>query len=73
MAENNHPLAKHRRARGLSQEAMGSELGFTGQTIWRWENGKQTPRIKDAKHVSEKTGIPVADLMTGALQTEAAQ
>jgi len=73
MAENHHPLAKYRRNRGLSQEALGSELGYTGQTIWRWENGKQTPRMRDAKRVSEHTGISVADLLTGALQTEAAQ
>ena len=27
----------------LSCEKIGVELGVTGQTVWRWLNGKNTP------------------------------
>lgn len=68
MAENNHPLAKYRADRGITQEALASELKVAGLTVWRWENGKRTPRRKDAMRVSEHTGIPVGDLIVGGVQ-----
>jgi len=52
-------LRQYRQARGLSQAALGKELGVTGQTIWRWESGSR--RIEDGllPAIAEKTGIPV--------------
>ncbi len=73
MAENNHPLARYRRIRGITQEALATELGVWPLTVWRWENGKRTPRLKEAERVSGHTGISVADLLTGSLQSEAAE
>jgi transcriptional regulator with XRE-family HTH domain len=66
MAENNHPLARYRREHGLTQAALASELGVWPLTVWRWENGERTPRPKDAKRISEKTGISLGDLYEGA-------
>jgi transcriptional regulator with XRE-family HTH domain len=63
MAENNHPLALYRRQRGITQEALASELGVWPLTVWRWENRERTPRPKDAKRIAEKTGISVGDLI----------
>lgn len=63
MAENNHPLAKYRRERGLTQEALASKLGVWPLTVWRWENKKRTPRIKDARQISNETGISVSELI----------
>lgn len=67
MAENNHPLAKYRAERGITQEALASELSVAGLTVWRWENGKRTPRPKDAKRISDHTGIPAGELMTAGV------
>jgi transcriptional regulator with XRE-family HTH domain len=66
MAENNHPLAKWRETHGRTQEALASDLGVASLTVWRWENRKRTPRLKDAKRISERTGISVGDLMEAA-------
>ena len=58
-----HPLAKYRAERHITQETLAGELGVTPMTIWRWENEKRTPRRKDAKNISEKTGIPVLEIL----------
>jgi transcriptional regulator with XRE-family HTH domain len=63
MAENNHPLAQYRRREGLTQEALASKLGVWPLTVWRWENGKRTPRLKIARHISDETGISVSELI----------
>ncbi len=68
MAENNHPLAKWRAEHGITQEALAGDLSVAGLTVWRWENGKRTPRPKDAKRISAHTGIPVGDLILGEVQ-----
>lgn len=63
MAENNHPLAKYRRDNDLTQEALASKLGVWPLTVWRWENRKRTPRLKDARRISEETGVSVGELI----------
>lgn len=63
MAENNHPLARYRRDNDLTQEALASKLGVWPLTVWRWENGKRTPRPKDAKRISDHTGISIGELI----------
>lgn len=68
MAENNHPLAKYRAERGITQEALASELGVWPLTVWRWENRKRTPRIKDAKRISDHTHISVSELIEAGAQ-----
>lgn len=68
MAENNHPLAKYRAERGITQEALASELSVAGLTVWRWENRERTPRPKDAKRISNHTGIPVGELIEAGIE-----
>lgn len=63
MAENDHPLARYRAERRITQEALAGELGVTSHTVWRWENKERTPRPKDAKRISEHTGISVGELI----------
>lgn len=62
---NNHPLAKYRRERGITQETLARELGVWPLTVWRWEKGERTPRKKDAQRISTLTGIPVPHLLMG--------
>lgn len=65
MAEklNNHPLAKYRREKGMTQDALGRELGVTPVTVWRWEHGKRTPRPSQVLAIAEKTGIDAGELL----------
>ena len=60
---SDHPLAKYRKNRDITQEALALELGVTPMTIWRWENDKRTPRRVDATRIAEKTGIPVLEIL----------
>lgn len=55
-------LRQFRKQRGLTQKALGKELGVTGQTIWRWENGSRAPRRRDWIQITEKTGLTRSQL-----------
>ena len=65
--QNEHPLAIYRREQGLTQQALAEKLDVWPLTVWRWENGKRTPRLDQAKRIAKTTGIPVGDIMAGAL------
>jgi transcriptional regulator with XRE-family HTH domain len=56
-------LKRYRKAHKLTLDEMGRELGVTGQTVWRYENGRRMPRPRELPIISEKTGIPIADLV----------
>jgi len=73
MAENNHPLAQYRREHGLTQAALASELGVWPLTVWRWENRERTPRMKEARLISEQTKIPIGVLIEASMKPEKAQ
>lgn len=60
---SNHPLAKYRAGRQITQETLAAELKVTPMTIWRWENDKRTPRRDVASAIAEKTGIPVLEIL----------
>jgi transcriptional regulator with XRE-family HTH domain len=57
-----HPLRKFRLSRNLTQEALGEELGVSGQTVWRWENGDRQIGRESLSKVSKVTGIPAKQL-----------
>ena len=40
-------LMSLRRARGLSQEALGDMLDVTRQTVSKWELGQTTPELEN--------------------------
>jgi transcriptional regulator with XRE-family HTH domain len=61
MAE--HPLKTYRAEKGITQAELAGELGVWPLTVWRWENRKRTPRLKDAKRISQETGISVGELI----------
>lgn len=65
----NHPLAKYRAERQITQEVLAQELRVTPTTISRYETGERTPRPKDARRISDHTGISVGDLIIGALSS----
>lgn len=51
-----HPLTRYRHEHGLSVEAMAKLADTTRQTIFRIENGGQTPSIDMAKKIIAATG-----------------
>jgi len=69
---SSHPLRQYRISRGVTQEALGKELGVTAMTIWRWENRKQGPRRRDIPHIIEKTGLSPAEVLGYEKMPEAA-
>ncbi len=42
-------LISHRKMLGLSAEAYGKLVGVSGQTIYKWEQGKAKPRAKQVE------------------------
>lgn len=58
MVEKLQELVDYRTARGgLTQEALGRELGVTGITVSRWETKKRKIDDDLLPRVSEHTGI----------------
>ncbi len=51
-------LREYRTEKGLSQAALGKELGVTDVTVSRWETGRRKIDDELLPMVSEKTGIP---------------
>jgi DNA-binding transcriptional regulator YiaG len=45
-------LAAHRRKVDLSAAAYGSLIGVTGQTIYKWEQGKGRPRVSQMEAIA---------------------
>jgi transcriptional regulator with XRE-family HTH domain len=60
---DSHPLKKYRDAHKITQVALAKELGVTNVTVWRWENGRRTPRLEDARNIARVTGLSAAELL----------
>lgn len=58
----NHPLKTFRVKQELTQEALGKELGVSGQTVWRWENGDRQVSRKLISKITKVTGISAREL-----------
>lgn len=52
-------IRKAREHAGLKQEELAQAIGFTRQTLGRWENGSHTPTEKNLQALAEATGVPV--------------
>lgn len=46
-----------RAAKNLSQSDFAEELGVSIDTLQRWENGKQSPRVHELGELAEKMGV----------------
>jgi transcriptional regulator with XRE-family HTH domain len=51
---------------GLTLDDLGEKLGIKGQTIWRWENGRNTPPADAIPVIAEVCGVPPHDLLAYA-------
>lgn len=63
-------LVSRRRKLGLSAEAFGALVGVTGQSIYKWETGKATPRAAQLRAIAavRSLGKREANARLAALQ-----
>lgn len=61
---NVHPLAVFRANQSppMTQQDLATALGVDRATVCRWESGERKPDHALVPKISEKTGIPAADL-----------
>ena len=50
-------LATQRQRLGLSAQAFGALIGASGQSVYKWEEGKTRPRAKHLPRIAELRGI----------------
>lgn len=56
-------IASKRKELGLSQEALGAELGVSRQTIYKWESDASLPEIDKLIALSRRFQVPVGWLL----------
>lgn len=59
---SDHPLKRYRDRLGITQEALGKELGVHGVTVSRWETGERNIGRHLLTAISKKTDIPAREL-----------
>ena len=59
-------LRAARRARGLSQKALGAALGVTQSAVTAWETGQHEPGYKTLVPLSRLLGVSIDYLLAGA-------
>jgi len=67
-----HMLKDWREKFGISQEALGAELGTTGASISRIEAGLQQPSLELAVALERRTGIPAREFVKKPAREDAA-
>lgn len=56
-------LRSIRYQRGETQRDIATALGCTTQAVGSWESGEHRPKPSMAKKLSDRFGIPVAELL----------
>lgn len=56
-------IAQKRRETGLSQEQLGTELGVSRQTIYKWESDAALPEIENLTQLARRFDVPVGWLL----------
>lgn len=68
----NENLAKARKARGLTQEALAVKLNVVRQTISKWEKGTAVPDVETLHRIAEALEVSVSSLLGEPEQTDKA-
>ena len=58
-------IAKYRKMKGLTQEALAEQLGVSAQAVSKWENDLSCPDISLLPKLCEILGITTDELLTG--------
>ena len=56
-------IAEKRKEHGLSQEALGEELGVSRQSVYKWESGSALPEIEKLIAMSRLFGVTIGWLL----------
>ncbi len=56
-------IALKRKELGLSQEALGEELGVSRQAIYKWESDGAVPEVEKLKQLARRFGVSVGWLL----------
>ena len=56
-------IAQKRKEQGLSQEALGEQLGVSRQSIYKWESDAALPEIEKLIALSQRFGVSVGWLL----------
>ena len=63
-------LAELRKSHGYTQQNLADELGVTGKTISRWENGHYMPDIEMLQILANEYGITITEILKGERTVE---
>lgn len=63
-------LAKIRKEKGLTQEALALKLNVVRQTVSKWEKGIAVPDADMLCHIGEALDVPVSELLSDEKMTE---
>lgn len=55
-------IAEHRKALGLSQEALGEHLGVSRQAVSKWETGAAAPDMENLMSLAREFHVSLAEL-----------
>lgn len=58
-------MRRARRHAGMRQTELGYLVGVSERSVYAWESGKITPRVRRLPRLAEALGISIADLYTG--------
>ena len=65
-------IAEHRKALGLSQEALGEHLGVSRQAVSKWETGAAAPDMENLMSLAREFHVSLAELTGTPEDTEPA-
>jgi DNA-binding XRE family transcriptional regulator len=63
MQTEKHPIAAGRNRLGLTLDEFGRDLGVSGMTVWRWEQGRSLPHRKRWNDLEAKIGCPIGEIL----------
>lgn len=58
-------IAKYRKAKGMTQEALAQEMGVSAQAVSKWETDTSCPDISALPQLCKILGITTDELLTG--------
>ena len=58
-------IAKYRKAKGMTQEALAAEMGVSAQAVSKWETDASCPDISALPQLCKTLGITTDELLTG--------
>lgn len=56
-------IAKARKDKGLTQQALAEAVGLTQGAVAHWESGRRQPPVAMLRKIAEALRVPVADLI----------